>query len=180
MKRAEIKRKFDDIVAFAEVARFIDTPVKHYSSGMYLRLAFAVAAFLESEILLVDEYSLSATRQFSETCLGKMREVSASGRTVLFVSHTMAAIEALCNRCLYISEGRLAGMGAPHEVIAADISPPNSRRASRLSGSSGIPPHCGSHVVMRAVALTTERGEPAASIRMGGGLSIRVDYEPIA
>src|SRR5688500_5008873 len=153
MKRAEIGRKFDDIVAFAEVERFIDTPVKHYSSGMYLRLAFAVAAFLESEILLVDEVLAVGDVSFQKRCLGKMREVSASGRTVLFVSHTMAAIEALCNRCLYISEGRLAGVGAPHEVIGRYLSAESLPRAATISLERHSGRRAGSPVIMRAVAL---------------------------
>ena len=96
MQRAEIAAKFDEIVAFAEVERFIDTPVKRYSSGMYLRLAFSVAAFLESEILLVDEVLAVGDASFQKRCLGKMRDISAGGRTVIFVSHNMAAIESLC------------------------------------------------------------------------------------
>jgi lipopolysaccharide transport system ATP-binding protein len=177
MKRAEITRKFDDIVAFAEVERFIDTPVKHYSSGMYLRLAFAVAAFLESEILLVDEVLAVGDVSFQKRCLGKMREVSASGRTVLFVSHTMAAIEALCNRCLYISDGRLAGVGAPHEVIGRYLSAESLPRAATINLERHSGRRAGSPVIMRTVALRSDRGDPAASIRMGTGLSIRVDYE---
>jgi lipopolysaccharide transport system ATP-binding protein len=177
MKRAEINRKFDDIVAFAEVERFIDTPVKHFSSGMYLRLAFAVAAFLESEILLVDEVLAVGDVSFQKRCLGKMREVSASGRTVLFVSHTMAAIEALCNRCLYISDGRLAGSGAPHEVIGRFLSAESLPQAATISLVEHTGRRAGSQGVMRRVALTSDRGEPAACIRMGSALSIRVEYE---
>ena len=109
MKRAEIVAKFDEIVSFAEVERFIDMPVKRYSSGMYLRLAFSVAAFLESEILLVDEVLAVGDASFQKRCLGKMRDISASGRTVIFVSHNMAAIESLCNRCLMISQGKIDG-----------------------------------------------------------------------
>ncbi|MDD5598414.1 MAG: ABC transporter ATP-binding protein, partial [Victivallaceae bacterium] len=98
MTRAEIKKKFDEIVAFAEVEKFLDTPVKHYSSGMYVRLAFAVAAHLEPEILLVDEVLAVGDAQFQKKCLGKMEDVSKEGRTVLFVSHNMAAIRQLCNK----------------------------------------------------------------------------------
>ena len=98
MKRAEIARKFDEIVAFAEVEQFIDTPVKHYSSGMYLRLAFAVAAHLEPEILIVDEVLAVGDARFQKKCLGKMEDVGQQGRTVLFVSHNMPAITRLCPR----------------------------------------------------------------------------------
>ena len=99
MKQAEIKRQFDEIVAFAEVEGFIDTPVKHYSSGMYLRLAFAVAAHLEPEILLVDEVLAVGDVEFQKKCLGKMGDVAKAGRTVLFVSHNMGAVRQLCQRC---------------------------------------------------------------------------------
>ena len=176
MKRAEISSKFDDIVAFAEVERFIDTPVKHYSSGMYLRLAFAVAAFLESEILLVDEVLAVGDTSFQKRCLGKMREVSTSGRTVLFVSHNMAAIEALCNRCIYITDGQVAAAGAPHEVIGRYLSAEMQPRGVSINLEAHTGRRAGSAVIMRRVALTGDRGEPAASIRMGSGLSIRVDY----
>src|SRR5271165_3754249 len=101
MTRREIQKKFDEIVAFAEVERFLDTPVKHYSSGMYMRLAFAVAAHLEPEILIVDEVLAVGDAAFQKKCLGKMSEVAREGRTVLFVSHNSAAIEALCDRCLW-------------------------------------------------------------------------------
>jgi lipopolysaccharide transport system ATP-binding protein len=107
MKRAEIARKFDEIVSFAEVERFIDTPVKHYSSGMYTRLAFAVAAHLDPEILIVDEVLAVGDAQFQKKCLGKMGEVARSGRTVLFVSHNMATIRQLTNRCVYLHAGRV-------------------------------------------------------------------------
>ena len=97
MTRAEIKRKFDEIVAFAEVEKFLDTPVKRYSSGMYVRLAFAVAAHLEPEILIVDEVLAVGDAEFQKKCLGKMQDVAGHGRTVLFVSHNMAAVGALCS-----------------------------------------------------------------------------------
>lgn len=107
MSRAEIKRKFDEIVAFAEVEKFLDTPVKRYSSGMYVRLAFAVAAHLEPEILIVDEVLAVGDTQFQEKCLGKMEDVAREGRTVLFVSHNMGAIRALCKRGLLLDGGRI-------------------------------------------------------------------------
>jgi lipopolysaccharide transport system ATP-binding protein len=112
MSREEIKRKFDEIVAFAEVEQFLDTPVKRYSSGMYVRLAFAVAAHLEPEILIVDEVLAVGDAQFQKKCLGKMEEVSTKeGRTVLFVSHNMSAIQALCTSAINLHAGRLVGMG---------------------------------------------------------------------
>ncbi|HQR31453.1 MAG TPA: ABC transporter ATP-binding protein [Blastocatellia bacterium] len=111
MRRNEIERKFDEIVDFAEVERFIDTPVKHYSSGMYMRLAFAVAAHLEPEILLVDEVLAVGDAAFQKKCLGKMGEITKEGRTVLFVSHNMGAVRSLCNKGLVLSEGKLIESG---------------------------------------------------------------------
>jgi len=121
MRRAQIAQRFDEIVAFAEVERFIDTPVKHYSSGMYLRLAFAVAAHLETEILLVDEVLAVGDYRFQEKCLGKMKDVASSGRTILYVSHSMSSIQALCKRALAFSDGRLVADSTPQEVIAGYI-----------------------------------------------------------
>lgn len=117
MRRAELQRKFAEIVAFADVERFIDTPVKRYSSGMYVRLAFAVAAHLESEILLVDEVLAVGDAQFQRKCLGKMKEVSKQGRTVLFVSHNMVAVEGLCNKGLLLDHGRVAALGPVAGII---------------------------------------------------------------
>jgi lipopolysaccharide transport system ATP-binding protein len=118
MKRVEIARKFDEIVAFAEVDKFLDTPVKHYSSGMYVRLAFAVAAHLEPEILIVDEVLAVGDAEFQKKCLGKMKEVSSGeGRTVLFVSHNMAAVSHLCTRALLLQQGRHAGIGRADEMV---------------------------------------------------------------
>jgi lipopolysaccharide transport system ATP-binding protein len=122
MRRREIERKFDEIVAFAEVERFIDTPVKRYSSGMYLRLAFAVAAHLEPEILIVDEVLAVGDAVFQRKCLGKMGEVSGEGRTVLLVSHNMSAITSLATRCLWLDKGQVRQLGEPGEVVAAYLS----------------------------------------------------------
>lgn len=118
MSRSEIKRKFDEIVAFAEVDKFLDTPVKHYSSGMYVRLAFAVAAHLEPEILVVDEVLAVGDAEFQKKCLGKMGEVAAYGRTVLFVSHNMAAIRMLCRDSILLNGGNLTFHGATQETLA--------------------------------------------------------------
>jgi len=118
MHRAEIERKFDEMVAFAEVEKFIDTPVKHYSSGMYVRLAFAVAAHLEPEILLVDEVLAVGDAAFQRKCLGKMGEVAKGGRTVLFVSHNMGAITRLCERSLWIDAGKISLDGHSPEIVS--------------------------------------------------------------
>jgi lipopolysaccharide transport system ATP-binding protein len=117
MSKAEIKRKFDEIVAFAEVEKFLDTPVKHYSSGMYVRLAFAVAAHLEPEILIVDEVLAVGDVQFQKKCLGKMGNVAKEGRTILFVSHNMSTVESLCNRGILLDSGTLYLDGTSEEAV---------------------------------------------------------------
>lgn len=117
MSKAEITRKFDEIVAFAEVEKFLDTPVKRYSSGMYVRLAFAVAANLEPEILIVDEVLAVGDQQFQKKCLGKMEEVGKEGRTVIFVSHSMPTVTSLCDRAILLESGRVAKMGPTSEVV---------------------------------------------------------------
>jgi len=119
MTRHEIRRKFDEIVAFAEVEKFLDTPVKHYSSGMYVRLAFAVAAHLEPEILLVDEVLAVGDTSFQKKCLGKMEDVSKSeGRTILFVSHNLTAVQNFCCKTIYIHQGAMMDMGPTHRVVS--------------------------------------------------------------
>jgi lipopolysaccharide transport system ATP-binding protein len=122
MHRAEIARKFDEIVAFAETERFVDTPVKHYSSGMYMRLAFAVAAHLEAEILLVDEVLAVGDAAFQRKCMGKMGDVAHAGRTVLFVSHNLEAIQRLCTRAVLLEAGRVAATGTGPEVVSRYLS----------------------------------------------------------
>ncbi|HEY8403146.1 MAG TPA: ABC transporter ATP-binding protein [Flavobacteriales bacterium] len=117
MSKQEIKAKFDEIVAFSEVERFLDTPVKRYSSGMYVRLAFAVAAHLDPEVLIVDEVLAVGDAQFQKKCLGKMEDVSKSGRTILFVSHNMEAVQRLCNHGLLLERGRLVHSGSMEETI---------------------------------------------------------------
>jgi lipopolysaccharide transport system ATP-binding protein len=117
MRRFEVQRKFDEIVAFAEVERFVDTPVKHYSSGMYVRLAFAVAAHLEPEILVVDEVLAVGDARFQKRCLGKMKDVAGQGRTVLFVSHNMLAVQRLCQRAIWLADGAIHQDGPAAEVV---------------------------------------------------------------
>ncbi|HWY98738.1 MAG TPA: polysaccharide ABC transporter ATP-binding protein [Bacteroidia bacterium] len=117
MRKNEIEAKFDEIVAFAEVEKFLDTPVKRYSSGMYVRLAFAVAAHLDPEILIVDEVLAVGDAEFQKKCLGKMEDVSKNGRTVLFVSHNMATISSLCTKTIVLDKGKLADMGDTDKVI---------------------------------------------------------------
>lgn len=116
MKRNEIKRKFDEIVAFSGIEKFIDTPVKRYSSGMYVRLAFAVAAHLEAEIMFIDEVLAVGDMEFQKKCLGKMGDVAKSGRTIIFVSHNMGAVNTLCNKGFYLKEGKLLATGNVQEI----------------------------------------------------------------
>lgn len=122
MRRAEIQRRFDEIVDFAEVEQFLDTPVKRYSSGMYMRLAFAVAAHLDPEVLIVDEVLAVGDAAFQKKSLGKMGDVAKSGRTVLFVSHNMSAIESLCSRAILLRQGQIAHQGATTEVVTQYLS----------------------------------------------------------
>jgi lipopolysaccharide transport system ATP-binding protein len=143
MRRTEIARKFDEIVAFAEIEQFLDTPAKHYSSGMYMRLAFAVAANLEPEILLIDEVLAVGDIQFQKRCLGKMGEVAASGRTVLFVSHNMQAVARLCRRGICLHAGSVAYDGAVSEAIRAyydlvDSSNQSAETVERRIGSGEV------------------------------------------
>lgn len=118
MSRAEIRSKFDQIVTFAGTEKFLDTPVKRYSSGMYVRLAFAIAAHLQPEILLIDEVLAVGDIEFQQKCLGKMHDVSQAGRTVIFISHMLGAVEQLCPRAIWLHHGQIAADGPAHNVIA--------------------------------------------------------------
>src|SRR6266850_7750638 len=138
MTRREIISKFDEIVAFAELEKFIDTPVKHYSSGMYVRLAFAVAAHLEPEILLVDEVLAVGDINFQKKCLGKMGDVSKAGRTVVLVSHQLNQIRRLCHRVVWIDDGSVRQDGPTHEVVSAyESAMLSGDRSQGLRGSGG-------------------------------------------
>jgi homopolymeric O-antigen transport system ATP-binding protein len=174
MTRAEIKRKFDEIVAFAEVEKFLDTPVKRFSSGMYVRLAFAVAAHLEPEILLVDEVLAVGDVEFQKKCLGKMQDVSRGGRTVLFVSHNMAAIEALCNRVIYVEQGQIAADGP-------GTSPIRDYLASGRSTSNGWKPfrrNRGRTIEILGAELIVN-GAPSSHVCSGEPCTIRIKYRTI-
>jgi lipopolysaccharide transport system ATP-binding protein len=144
MSRVEIKRKFDEIVAFADMDQFLDMPVKRYSSGMFVRLAFAIAAHLQPEVLIVDEVLAVGDAQFQKKCLGKMKDVQQEGRTILFVSHDMTAVRRLCNRAVLMSKGQVAMIGPTSDVIAeylareAVLTPPGQTvdcRPMRRKGS---------------------------------------------
>ncbi len=177
MRRTEITRKLDEIVAFAEIEKFLDTPVKRYSSGMFVRLAFAVAAHLEPEILLVDEVLAVGDRAFQKRCLGKIGDVARDGRTVLFVSHNMASIEALCNTCLFLSDGRFVAKGETDQIISRYMSAgmrPESAVAS-LAVHTGR--RRGSVPMMNTVTLRDDDDHPSGVIRMGGSLSVSVSFK---
>jgi lipopolysaccharide transport system ATP-binding protein len=163
MRRVEIERKFDEIVAFAEVERFIDTPVKHYSTGMYLRLAFAVAAHLEPDILIVDEVLAVGDASFQQKCLGKMGSAARGGRTVLFVSHNMEAVRGLCSRCIYLADGTIIDDGDPTRVVARYLSAARERvRSGEWSRLANVAPRYGSGPV-RFIAARFSSGTPATS-----------------
>jgi lipopolysaccharide transport system ATP-binding protein len=146
MRKAEIDRKFDEIVTFSEVERFLDTPLKHYSSGMQMRLAFAVAAHLEPEILLVDEVLAVGDASFQKKCLGKMSDISRQGRTIIFVSHNVAAVTRLCSRCLVISGGNVAYDGETHTAISQYYMPVEAAtvNGSYVATARGTGPHLAS------------------------------------
>ena len=168
MTRQEIRRKFDEIVAFSEVEQFLDTPVKRYSSGMYMKLAFAVASHLEPEILLVDEVLAVGDAQFQKKCLGKMGEVSRQGRTVLFVSHTMTAIKSLCTRAVLIEGGRVALDGDVDAVVDRYLS-----GGTDMAKTGVIPADVPRHqdvkgeALFRSVRLTDWAGNPTSQLYFG-------------
>jgi lipopolysaccharide transport system ATP-binding protein len=178
MKRTEIERKFDEIVAFAEVARFIDTPLKHYSSGMYLRLAFAVAAHLEPEILIVDEVLAVGDSRFQKKCINKMQDVGQQGRTVLFVSHNMPAITRLCQRAILLDQGQLLRDGPSSEVVSSYLSNGLGTTAAREWSDPKTAPG-GEIARLRAVRVRTEDGEIAAAVDIRRPVGIEMEYDVI-
>jgi lipopolysaccharide transport system ATP-binding protein len=177
MRRAEIVKKFDEIVDFSGVEKFIDTPVKRYSSGMYVRLAFAVAAHLQPEIMLIDEVLAVGDAEFQKRCLGKMGDVARAGRTVVFISHNITAVEALCNRCLLLRGGTIIASGATSEVITGYM----ESLIQRGSGTVSLVDHPGrtggSDGSMTSVTLSADGAAPAAAIRMGGTLGVKVAFK---
>jgi lipopolysaccharide transport system ATP-binding protein len=177
MRRHEIQRKFDDIVEFSGVSAFIDTPVKRYSSGMYVRLAFAVAAHLEPEILVVDEVLAVGDAAFQKQCLGKMQEVSLTGRTILFVSHNMQAVTRLCPRALLISSGRVVEDGPSDAVVARYLGSELGTQSLREWTADDPAAPGNDWVRMRAVRVIDDRGDTTESvdIRRRVGIEIRFD-----
>ncbi len=176
MRKREILRQFDAIVAFAEIEKFLDTAVKHYSSGMYTKLAFSVAAHLEPEILLVDEVLAVGDANFQKKCLGKMREVAGGGRTVLFVSHNSASIEALCDRCIWLREGQVEADGEPQELLRRYLDSDATQETAQVSLVKHPGRTPGSETIMHRVWLLSEDGTPATSFRMSESFAVQVEF----
>lgn len=175
MKRSEIDRKYDEIVSFSEVEQFIDTPVKRYSSGMYVRLAFAVAAHLEPEILVVDEVLAVGDAEFQKKCLGKMGDVAQSGRTVLFVSHNMSAVLRLTHDAIVLEKGRLALHAPSPEAVDYYLSAGNARAGERVWAEDEIPPGAAPFRPI-AVRLRNGKGRTVDMIRSVEPFVIEVEY----
>lgn len=173
MRSTEIKRKFDDIVEFSELDRFLDTPVKRYSSGMYVRLAFAVAAHLEPDILIVDEVLAVGDAAFQAKCLGKMDEVARQGRTVLFVTHNMSAVTRLCTRACWIDKGRVREDGSPTEVVGHYLSSGVSTGTRWVADDRR---ESESELQLVAAEVRNEGGESASAVRYDERFYIDVTY----
>lgn len=175
MKRAEIDRKFDEIVAFSEIETFLDTPVKHYSTGMYMRLAFSVAAHLDPEVLIVDEVLAVGDVGFQRKCLRKMRDVGESGRTVIFVSHDMQSITRLCRRAIWLKDGEIRSDGDAKHVVGEYLHEQSQTGAEKSWDADDAP---GNDVVrLRAVRVRDEHGSVTSSIDIRGAVSIEIEYE---
>ena len=173
MTKDEVARKFAEMVDFSGVEQFIDTPVKRYSSGMYVRLAFAVAAHLEAEILLVDEVLAVGDAEFQQKCLRKMGDVaSREGRTVLFVSHNMAAISRLCQSAILLRSGKIQDSGDSHHIVESYL-----MDAAQKSAQVTMPPAPEKFMCLREVKILDEAGKPATTIAMGTSLLISVRYD---
>jgi lipopolysaccharide transport system ATP-binding protein len=176
MRRFEIERKFDEIVAFSEVERFLDTPVKHYSSGMYMRLAFSVAAHLDPEILIVDEVLAVGDVGFQRKCLNKMRDVGHSGRTVLFVSHDMQAITRLCSRVLWLRNGVIERDGNAKEIVGEYLHAQSKIGSEKDWSDPDTAP--GNNVArLRSIRVCDDTGQTAASIDIRKPVTVIMDYE---
>ncbi len=170
MSRAEVHRKLDDIVQFAEVGKFLDTPVKRYSSGMYVRLAFSVAAHVDPDILLVDEVLAVGDAQFQQRCIGKLNEVSQDGRTVLFVSHNMGLIQELCSHSIYLKGGKVVSYGPSSDVLSDYM-----RDGANVSGSWKAQ---GEDQVVRKISIVTREGLVSSEYAYNEGASIIIEVMP--
>jgi lipopolysaccharide transport system ATP-binding protein len=171
MRREEIAKKFDEIVDFAEIESFLDTPVKHYSSGMYVRLAFAVAAHLEPEVLIVDEVLAVGDAEFQKKCLGKMNDVSRHGRTVLFVSHQMGTIAQLCKKAILLERGQIVMQDRAHAVIEHYVNQRKSKSATYAANDAARR----REMFVKAASVTGENGVEQTSFRHDQAIAIRVE-----
>ena len=175
MSKVDIERRFDEIVEFSGVSKFLETPVKHYSSGMYVRLAFAVAAHLEPEILIVDEVLAVGDAAFQAKCLGKMGEITQEGRTVLFVSHSMASVMALCTRAILIQQGHTTASGPPRDVIQTYLQSSSSRGAAKFDEQT---PRIGTgQARFTSARILDAEGTPTGSIQMATPFQVDLRFE---
>ncbi len=177
MSNAEIRRKFDEIVAFSEIEKFLDTPVKRYSSGMYVRLAFAVAAHLEPEILIIDEVLAVGDMAFQQKCLGKMGEVAEGGRTILFVSHNMAAVKKLCTKAVLLEAGRTVALGKVDDVTERYLNSGNVEEGAGPVHVTGIPYHNNkTDFTINRIEVTNLKGKKITNLATGDSIMLRVYY----
>ena len=176
MQRREIERKFDEIVAFSEVEKFLDTPVKFYSSGMYMRLAFAVAAHLEPEILIVDEVLAVGDFDFQRKCLGKMRNVSSSGRTVVFVSHNMSAVQYLCGRAILLDSGGIIAEGLTAATIGTYLNLSGANTSERVWDSDNAPGFQNGAVRLRSIRVCDQEGVSRKTFDVKGPVVLEIEY----
>lgn len=182
MRKAEVGRKFDEIVAFSGIEQFIDTPVKRYSSGMYVRLAFAVAAHLEPDVLIVDEVLAVGDVGFQKRCLGKMGDVARQGRTVLFVSHNMAAVQKLCSRVVWLKGGRIQRIGSPETVVAEYLEASSDTLADAGAQAPGYlyrretAPPIESDATVSSVQLLGDDGRPLMAARTWDSARFRIGF----
>ncbi len=178
MKRSEIKERFDEIVEFSEVERFLETPIKFYSSGMYMRLAFAVAAHLEPEILMVDEVLAVGDLAFQRKCLRKMRDISKHGRTVIFVSHNMQAVTRLCERAIWISKGELIEDGSAKDVVSSYLNSKSETSSKRTWTHEDAP---GDGLVrLRGVRVFDRKSDSSSAYDISDEVIVEIRYEVLA
>ncbi|MDJ1175411.1 ABC transporter ATP-binding protein [Roseofilum capinflatum] len=174
MSKVEIKKKFDEIVAFAEVEKFLDTPVKRYSSGMYVRLAFSVAAHLEPEILIVDEVLAVGDLQFQEKCLGKMEDVGKDGRTVLFVSHQMGMISQLCSKALILEKGKISKEGSVEKIISSYINSLTDKKSNTYKGIE-LNSNRTKSMWISEIGIYNTSGQPISEIMHTESITVKVE-----
>lgn len=175
LKRIEIKEKFDEIIDFSGVEKFLDTPLKHYSSGMQLRLAFAVAAHLNPEILVIDEVLAVGDAEFQSKCLGKMNEVSKSGRTILFVSHNMQSVKALCNKAIELHQGKIVSEGSVEEVVSNYLAKNDEIENIKIWNKEAAPGN--SVIKLFRVSVVDDEGNSIGTFRSSKNLFVEFEFE---